>query len=174
MSHKEILKLLFPVEMGGDFDTDIGVEGKHLDAAETRCGDLLREIFPDRAAESLLDWERVCALTPEAGEVPESRRQKILAKIRERGGLSIAYFMGLADTMDFDISIEELQPNVEGHGPESIFIWRVHVMNQPVYYFEAGVSEAGQELCSWNNQGGLEGLFQELKPAHSQLIFAYV
>jgi len=173
VSHRDVLRLLFPVEMGGDFEKDLELEGKLLDEAQARAEELLREIFPDTANELLSEWERVCGLTPGASDPLALRRERVIQKLRELGRLDRAYYVALAATMGFAISIEELPPNVEGHGEESIFIWRIHVAGTPVYYFRAGESRAGERLCWWPAATALEGLFQDIKPAHTQLIFAY-
>ena len=57
--------------------------------------------------------------------------------------------------------------------PATIFIWRIHILGQPVYQFRAGESCAGERLLDWASQTGVEGIFQDLKPAHTMLIFAY-
>jgi uncharacterized protein YmfQ (DUF2313 family) len=174
MSHKDVLKQLFPIELGGVHDADLEIEGSHLDEALARSEQLLREVFPDTAGECIADWERVCAITPGAEDPLQLRRQRVVAKLLSRGGLSVAYFTHLAEEMDYTITIEELAPSVESHGNESVFIWRVTVHDtEGVYHFRAGQSRAGERLLWWTALTGLEGLFTDLKPAHTQIIFIY-
>jgi uncharacterized protein YmfQ (DUF2313 family) len=171
--HKDILKQLFPLELGGVFDDDLALEGGLLDQALARSEQLLRETFPDTSAELLAEWERICNIFPGDDDPIQERQTKVIEKFRARGGLSVAYFLGMAERMAYDISLEELAPNVETHGPESVFIWRITVNDSPAIYFRAGQSGAGERLCWLADITSLEGFLTELKPAHTQVIFAY-
>jgi uncharacterized protein YmfQ (DUF2313 family) len=181
MLHKDSLKLLFPIELQGDFEKDIELEGKHLDDAQLRAEHLLNEMFPDQSYELLPDWERVCGLTPGNDDTLQLRRDRVIRKLRERGGLSIPYFIALAEAMGYTITIEELKPFMAGINRagdalyiyESIWIWRVKVFGKPLYYFRAGRSVAGERLLWWSAQTELEDLLKELKPAHTYVIFEY-
>ncbi|MCE5274870.1 MAG: DUF2313 domain-containing protein [Deltaproteobacteria bacterium] len=174
MLHKDVLQLLFPTELGGVFDADIELEGSLLDEALTSSEQLLAEIFPEQANELLTDWERVCGLTPGASDTLQLRRQKVVAKLREQGSLCRNYYIELAAYLGYTITIEELASGAEGYGDEGIFVWRVTVANNtPIYYFRAGDSSAGDYLLWWPVQTAIEGLFEDLKPAHTQIIFAY-
>ena len=173
MLHKDILRQLFPIALGGVFDDDLALEGSLLDQTLMRSEQLLREVFPDTSAELLADWERICNLFPGNDDPIQERETKVVEKFRARGGLSVAYFMAMADRMGYDITLEELAPNVESYGPESVFIWRITVNDSPAIYFRAGQSGAGERLCWLADITSLEGFLTELKPAHTQVIFAY-
>jgi len=181
MLYKDVLKRLFPIELNGDFEKDIAIEGKHLDDAQSRAEDLLKESFPDGAYELLPDWERVCGLTPGSDDTLQLRRDRVIRKLRERGGLSIPYFIALAAAMGYEITIEELMPFMAGWGRagdalyiyESLWIWRVKVSGRPLYYFRAGQSLSGERLLWWTAQTELENILTELKPAHTYIIFDY-
>jgi uncharacterized protein YmfQ (DUF2313 family) len=181
MLHKNVLELLFPAELNGVFKDDTELEGKYLDASQTRVEDLLKEIFPDETYELLTGWERVTGLTPGADEPLKSRRDKVIRKLRELGGLSRQYFVDLAASMGYTIEIEELQPFMAGWGRagdpvyvEGVrFVWRVKVSGQSLCYFRAGESTAGEKLLWWDAQTVLENLFNEFKPAHTFIIFDY-
>jgi uncharacterized protein YmfQ (DUF2313 family) len=181
MLHKDTLKLLFPIELQGSFEKDIELEGKQLDNAQARAEQLLREMFPDNAYELLPDWERVCGLTPASDETLQMRINKVIRRLRELGGLSRAYFINLAASLGYTITIEELRPFMAGWGSagdtlyiyESLWIWRVKISGQALYYFRAGQSAAGERLLWWPAQTALEDLLKELKPAHTYVIFDY-
>lgn len=168
------MKLLFPLELGGVFDGDIALEGKHLDAAETSAAQLLREMMPQSAGDSIEDWERVCGLTPVSADTLQIRQTRVISKLRERGGLSIPHFTALAASWGYTVTIEELLANTDGLGEEGIFRWRVTFTSTPLYYFRAGQSRAGERLVDGPLADALEGIFIDLKPAHTQVIFAYV
>ena len=182
MSHSDTLKLLFPIELQGDFVKDIEVEGKYLDGAQSRAEQLLNEMFPDQSHELLPDWERVCGLTPGSDDTLQLRRDRVIRKLRERGSLSIPYFIALAAAMGYEITIEEDNPFICGWSEvgvdplsieESIFMWRVNVAGQPVYEFRCGESACGERLLWWPGVAELEICFNELKPAHTFVYFTY-
>jgi uncharacterized protein YmfQ (DUF2313 family) len=184
VSHSALLTRLFPLEIGGVFADDIAIEGAYLDAAQLRAEDLLWEIFPDQSRELLPDYERVCSLTPTDDEPLQYRREKVLQKLRDGGSLSRAYFIALAASLGYAATIDEMQPFRAGinHAgdtiwvPEIIFCWDVNVTisSRPVYYFVAGQSAAGEGL-SWSPPlTSLEDIFNELKPAHTYIVFNYI
>jgi len=181
VSHKDAIRLLFPVELTGVFDDDITVEGQILDEVEAQAEELLEEMMPDRTVKLLTDWERVYGLTPSSDATLQSRRDNVVRKIRERGGLSRVYFIALAAAMGYTITIEELQPFMAGWGragdplyeEEVRFIWRVCVAGQALYYYRAGLSTGGERLLWWPSVTALEDLFNDLKPAHTFIIFDY-
>ncbi len=181
MLHKDTLKLLFPIELQGYFEKDIELEGKHLDNAQNRAEQLLNEMFPDGAYELLPDWERVCGFMPSADDPLQLRKDRVIKKLGEIGGLSRAYFINLASSLGYTITIEELRPFMAGWGRagdtlyiyESLWIWRVKVSGQSLYYFRVGQSVAGERLLWWPAQTVLEDLLKELKPAHTFVFFDY-
>jgi uncharacterized protein YmfQ (DUF2313 family) len=174
MLHKDILKLLFPLELSGHHEADLQLEGAHLDYALDRAGQLLAEVFPDLTDELMSDWERICGLIPGDNDTLQLRRQRLVAKMRETGCLSIPYFIQLAANLGFTITIEELPKNYTGYGDESVFLWRITVQDieTTVYYFRAGESRAG-ELLSWWGVAELEDIINDLKPAHTDVLFVY-
>jgi uncharacterized protein YmfQ (DUF2313 family) len=172
--HAKALRMLFPVELVGMHENDLALEGQQLDTAQASAELLLREMFPQTVDATIADWERVYDLTPDPADTLQMRQAKIIIKMRELGGLSIPYYMTLAANMGYDdITIEELAPNTDGYGPEGIFRWRVTFTGTPVYYFRAGRSRAGDPLVGGAVPTAMEGIFEELKPAHTQVIYAY-
>ena len=83
--------------------------------------------------------------------------------------------------MGYDIDIVEPMPSMAGwlaagdelFGEEIVHQWGVKIKNQPVYYFRAGESAAGEPLLWWESQSVLEELFISLKPAHTYVYFIY-
>ncbi|WP_236851555.1 putative phage tail protein [Candidatus Sodalis pierantonius] len=78
----------------------------------------------------------------------QQRRQQVLARINATGGLSRKYFITLAKSLGYRITIDEPEP------------------------FRAGSSLAGEKLLTFG-QNLIEGLFKDLKPAHTQVVFNY-
>lgn len=174
MKHKDVLNLLFPLELSGDYSADIILEGKHLDDAQTSAELLLREMLPQSAGLSIADWERICGVSPDDDDTLQTRQLRVIAKLRERGSLALAYFQSLADAMGYTCTIEELRPNTDGLGAEGIFRWRITFTGSNLVYFRAGQSRAGDRLVTGTVASALEGLFTDIKPAHTQIIYAYV
>lgn len=178
----DTLRLLFPVELGGDHDADLTLDARGLDTAQANAEILLAEMFPDQAAVLLVDWERVVGITPGMDEPLQLRREAIVRKIRDRGGLSVAYFASLAASMGYVVNIAEPLPFMAGWGAAGdelfsdvvVYQWGLEIHNQPIYEFRAGESTAGEMLSWWNQQAWLEEVFRELKPAHTFVYFSYI
>lgn len=173
MSHKDVLLLLFPLELGGVYDQDAALEGLQLDDVQASGERLRREIYPQTCDKTIEDWERVCGLIPTSTDTLQMRQARVITKLRERGGLSIPYFTELATSMGYTVTIEELLANTDEYGAEGIFRWRVTFTGTPLYYFRAGQSRAGERLVDGPVATAMEGLFTDLKPAHTMIIFAY-
>ncbi len=181
MFHKDVLKNLNPLSIEGVYDSDIEIEGKHLDEAQLSAEELLNEMFPHRALTFLSRWERVLAITPSSEDTVQLRRDRIVNKLRARGGLHLQYFIILAETLGHTITIDEYQPFMAGIGEaghrvyieEVVYVWQVNVTDKGLFYFRAGESGAGERLLWWEAESVLENLFNELKPSHSFIIFNY-
>jgi uncharacterized protein YmfQ (DUF2313 family) len=176
-----MLRLLSPIELAGVFESDIDLEGAALDAVQESAEALLEEMYPDTAYELLADWERVYDIVPADGATLQSRRDAVVEKMRARGGLSRAYFIGLAAMHGWIITIDEMRAFTAGvsrcgdrlYVPGVRWIWRVNVGSQAIYRFRAGESTAGERLTWWVPNTELEDLLTELKPAHTAVIFNY-
>lgn len=181
MNHSDALTLLFPAELAGVFADDIALEGAALDSAQASAELILSESFPDSSSELLASWERVCGLTPAAGATMISRRDIVLQKLRERGGLSRDYFIALAAYYGWTITIDELLPFMAGwnrcgdrlYVDGVRWVWRVNVTGHEIYSFRTGESAAGERLTWWTPNVELQNLMNELKPAHTYVIFNY-
>ena len=173
MKHADTLKLLFPLEMDGDFNAGINLEGKQLDDAQAGAEQLLREMLPQTSGLTISDWERVCGVVPDDDDPLQIRQLRVINKLRSTGNLSVPYFQALAQTMGYECTIEELLANTDGYGDEGIFRWRITFISTGIIFFRAGQSRAGDYLVYGPVASALEGLFEDLKPAHTMVIFAY-
>ncbi|WP_310601214.1 putative phage tail protein [Desulfobulbus sp.] len=181
MSLKETLQYLMPIDLGGDHRGDLEHDARMLEAARQHGEISLTEMFPDGAAALLIDWERVYGLTPGADDPLQLRRDRVVRAVRQRGGLSIPYFRGLALAMGYSVEIEEPVPSMVGWlhagdelmAPEVIWQWGVKISGTPLYPFRAGESTAGESLLWWTGKEELERLFVALKPAHTYVYFNY-
>ncbi|SOZ12093.1 YmfQ family protein [Cupriavidus taiwanensis] len=187
MSHRDLLARLLPptsyTPAAVRINAELIAEGAALDGAQTAAAGVLGGVTPFFAKELLADWERVCDLSPSAGAPYQVRLQAVLAKLAETGGLSIAYFVGLAKGLGYTINIDEPQPFRAGSSRagqrlaafDVIWVWRVNVAGSATraYRFRAGMSRAGERL-TYAADPVIESMFNALKPAHTQAVYTYL
>lgn len=148
---------------------------------EVRVEDLLRESDPRTALEMLADWERVTGLPdPCTGPLDslEARRGAVVARLGHQGGQSRAFFLSLAESLGYTVSITEYRPFVAGSPAGGVLsngdwlhTWMVTAPETTVRKFKAGAG-AGERLATWGNDE-LECAIERAKPAHTNVIFAY-
>lgn len=107
MSHKDVLNKLIPLDLEGDADLDLEVEGKQLDEVQARGDDLLVEMFPNTTAELLPDWEELYDL--KQAEKPDFQRsQNLLSAVNDRGGITNAVIVeAVRPFVGYDVVVEE-------------------------------------------------------------------
>jgi len=186
MTHVDLLGALLPPESydpkGLRIGAELAAEGNALDAALARSGDAANAITPWLAGDLIVDWERVLGLSPAGGY--QQRLEAVLVKIAETGGLSIPYFKGLAARMGYTIDIVELQPFWVDYScvdrdliydEDIVWAWKVIVeggSGQRSYQFYVDSSCVGDRLLSFGDPV-IESVFEDLKPAHTFVYFAY-
>lgn len=177
----DALKLLFPIPLGPTFETALTCDALNLDRTQASADQLLAEIFPDGAYNLLPDWERVCGITPAIGDVVQLRCDRVISKLRELGDIKAPWFIKLAATMGFTITITHLTPFMSGwntagdplYVEDVWWVWQIHVTGTPVYNFRSGQALASERLSWWPAATALEDLFNDLKPADVYLQFVY-
>lgn len=183
---RELLYLLLPdgyARNGQRLNAELQAEGNMLASVERSAQDVLNGVTPFTAVALLSDWERVLGLSVSNGMTIQARRQQIMAKLNETGGLSRSYFIRLAKSLGYDVTIDEPEPFRCGRNrcgdrlwiPEIVWVWIVNIQDGqvPVYRFRCGSSATGERLMSFG-QNMLESIFRDLKPAHTQVVFNYV
>ena len=187
MKHADLLTRLLPPVSYSPTDPTLAAELKAevnaLDAVQANGARLLAGITPDGAGEMITDWERLLAITPNAGATQQERVDAVVAKIAEVGGLSIPYFERLAANLGYTIDIAEPQPFRAGTNrcgdplyiPDIIYVWKVsvHGASGRSYYFRTGTSAVGEPLLAFADPV-IETVFNDLKPAHTFVYFAYL
>lgn len=144
---------------------------------------IIAEAFPCSTSQLLPEWEATLGLpNPCTGPLPtiQQRQQAVCAKFAARGGQSIPYFIELAASLGYKITIEESAPfrasvNRAGDPDNSAdwaFAWTVVGPLVTVTYFRADESTAGEPLATWGNDL-LECMIREYAPAHTIPIFEY-
>ncbi len=161
----------------------IRADAASLGGATAAADRLADQIWPDNPA-GLDDWERVLGLPDpclafEALTVRQ-RLAAVVAKLRGLGGQSRAFFIELAASLGYAITITEYRPPrvgtcragdpVAGDGWTSA--WRVNAPAVTIFRAAAGSAAAGEALSVWGNKS-LECRLSAMAPAHTTLIFGY-
>lgn len=147
-----------------------------------RAGELIEDAFPATTIELLTEWEQTLGLPdPCAGEAPTFalRRAQVVAKLAGRGGQSKPYFIQVAASLGFTITITEFREfcaddpcDTPLYGEEWAHAWQVNAPLASLLEFEADHWRADDPLAIWGN-GLLECALRAIKPAHTTLIFSY-
>lgn len=154
-----------------------------LEAAQL-SGELLYDrIWPESGA-ALDEWERVLGL-PDHCVADESltvgqRINAVMAKLQGLGGQSRAFFIQLAASLGYSITITEYRPARAGiavagdaiNGDGWTSAWMVNAEAVNVFVARAGSAAAGEPLSVWGNKS-LECRLATMAPAHATLIFGY-
>ncbi|PJG83760.1 YmfQ family protein [Caviibacterium pharyngocola] len=190
-SHKTTLSQLYPpiaYDVNGErFLMQCEVDGNAFDRLQSSAETLLQALHPQDSGTMLADWERLCGLKIDLSKNYQDRVKRVIIQLNAMGGLSIPYFIQLAEQIGYQIQIKEfsaLQNDLPALGDVAqfnevssdhfIFIWRVTVLNgdDNIVYFRAGQSFAGDHLVEFGDPI-IEDFFRDLKPAHTYCYFAY-
>jgi len=150
---------------------------------DLRVDQLIDEADPRTTLEMLTDWERVLKLPDPCvteSQTTQARRNALVGKLVSIGGQSLAYFIGVAASLGFTVTITEFHPFLAGQGLAAdpltngdwAYAWRINGPQTTFRNFEAGRSTAGEPLRDWGNKL-LECVISRLKPAHTTLSFSY-
>jgi uncharacterized protein YmfQ (DUF2313 family) len=132
----------------------------------------------------LADWEGALGLPDlcSIGEVDTitKRQAAVVAKFIATGGQSAAYFISVAFSLGYAITITEFRPALAGmsacgdaiNGDEWPFTWRINAETTTMTYAQCGVSYCGDPLESWGNKQ-LECRLKKISPAHTIVDFGY-
>lgn len=188
--YREQLKALLPP--GQAFPRDPGttlhdlLDGMSIELARVdgRASVLPQEANPATAGELLSDWERVTGLPDKCSGVLEEslqgRRNALLTKLTSTGGQSTEYFVELAASLGYTVTIEVYRPFRVGRSSvgdsltngDWAFTWLIRAPEVTVTSFRVGRSAVGERLRTWGNDT-LECKINQLKPAHTIALFAY-
>lgn len=146
------------------------------------------ESDPRLTRQLLADWEKAFGLPDDCISTPQSIDDRIAALINRMtlaGGQSIPFFIRLAASIGYEITITEFSPFMAGvsrvgddwwclGAPEIRFYWRVHVSKTRLTWFRAGSGELGVDHhLEFSIAEDLECILRRYKPAHTQVVFDY-
>lgn len=146
-----------------------------------RALNLIEEADPRTTSELLADWERIAGLPDTCvttSQTTAQRRAALVARLTTVGGQSAAYFIALALSLGFSITITEFQQHtVEDdvnhplYGQPWNFAWQVNAALDTVGYLT--VDDTVDDPLAWWGNDALECMINRLKPAHTLALFAY-
>lgn len=149
---------------------------------DDRVDNLLDEADPLTTIELLQDWETSRGLPNACVGAPstiQERRNILLFRLRLIGRQDPAFYIDLAAALGFTITITEFTPwtvadpiNLPMYGESWRFYWQVNAPLINEIWFRVGQSGVNEPLRAFGNKR-LECLMNEVKPAHTQIIFAY-
>lgn len=165
-----------------DDNPQLSAWSEELARVQSRADTLVEEFDPRTTYELLPDYERIFGLPTDCmyniAQTLQQRHSSLVAQMTSFGGQSRAYFINLALSAGFIITITEFKPFSVGgtvadiiYGPEWAYAWQINAPLNTVVNFlvNSGVNEA---LGAWGNTL-LECLINRFKPAHTIAIFAY-
>jgi len=163
---------------------------------------LTQESDPRTTVLLLSDWERAWGLPDPCVAEPltvADRQIALVTKMTMLGGQSRSFFVNLAATLGYTITIHEYAPymcgvsrcgdthaldiTTGGDGsvprwelgpPESRFIWTVSVSSVRYTWLRAGSGQCGVDhMLEISLATDLECVLQRYQPAHTQVVFDY-
>lgn len=179
MGSKAVIEKLFALPMGGDFDALTTVLGDIFDEVDADIDNLLLEASATTADETLQQWLDDYGLAFDAGDSTAWKRQVLLAKLNELGGLSIPYYVNHAARFDEVVSIRDSLVFKFGdrfggkfYGAEHVHSFILALKDQHRFPFKFG-DKFGAKFVSYDKRNSMEEMFLRLKPAHTKIFFKY-
>jgi uncharacterized protein YmfQ (DUF2313 family) len=152
---------------------------------DLRCDQLLNEADPRTTLELLTEWERVAGLPDPCVTIDQSidqRRAALVSKLTATGGQSRAYFIALAESIGYvGATIDEYAPmtcndNCDDwlYSEADLFCWQLNLPGSTGGLFVMDCdSDCNSALQSWGDEA-IECRVNKFKPAHTNVIFAYI
>jgi uncharacterized protein YmfQ (DUF2313 family) len=147
---------------------------------------LLGDAFPCSTVQLLPEWEATLGLPDPCVQPPntmiQQRQAAVCAKFAARGGCSQQYFIDLAASLGYDITITTYAPFRAGvsrvgtplYSSAWASAWMIEIIGAPdaITYFRAGISAVGERLADWT-VSELQCLFEAIAPANTVPLFEY-
>lgn len=190
-AYTQALQALMPVGLAWTREPDavqsavLGALANSYQRSDSGALSLLRGGFPASATILLTEWEKSLGLPDDCsiGEVDTigKRQAAVVSKLISTGGQSKSYFIGIARTLGFNITIKEFRQARSGlsvcgdglNGEDWPFVWMVVADSTTVSFARAGNSYCGDPLRSWGNKQ-MECTFNKLSPSHTIVKFGYI
>lgn len=157
---------------------------QELARVDGRALQLVEEADPRTVAELFADWERVaglpdaCVIAFAGDQTVAQRRSALVGRLATLGGQSAAYFVGLAASLGYAITVSEFSEHSVVHDVEHPlysaawnFAWQVNAALNTVNDITVEASTE-DPLAAWGNSL-LECVIKRLSPAHTNVLFSY-
>ena len=155
---------------------------QELARIQARADSLVAEADPCTTNEVLADYERIFGLPTDCMtgiiQTLQQRHSALVAQMTGIGGQSISYFINLAASAGYTITITEFTASTVAMtvadaivGGDWTATWQVNAVLNAVTNFLAD-SLVDEALGSWGNTQ-LECLINRFKPAHTHALFSY-
>lgn len=171
----------WPRDSGATLTKLLQAMADELARIDGRAAQLIEESDPRTTAELLADWERVAGLPDScvtAAQATAQRRAALHAKLTTLGGQSVAYFIALAASLGYTVTITEFEQHTVVDDVEHPlyshpwqFAWQVNAPQDTVGTLSV-TDTVADPLAWWGNEL-LECVVNRLKPAHTHVLFAY-
>ena len=160
------------------------------DVAQAMTDLLFVENNPALTSTMLPDWldnynlPDPCLTAAGVTQTTADLQAALIFRIQLQGGASPAFFIALAATLGYDITITEYRLFKCGfaqcgvtqlNDPSMQYQWTVNVGTPALYYFHAGAAQSGvTPLLNYQKAPDLECILKRYKPTHTYLNFNYV
>jgi uncharacterized protein YmfQ (DUF2313 family) len=188
--YKRMLKALLPrgkiwqVEDDSTLAEFLHGEGEEFARVDTRSEELIVESRVGTTNQLLTEHETDYGIPDECTDLANttSERKKILlSKIIAVGQQDKDYFIEIALTLGYTITIDEFSPFICGVGVSGdpcgdhvvLFHWRVNIVGGKgaIIQFKSGSSQSGDPIKFLPGFDLLKCIFAKLKPAHTVIIW---
>lgn len=155
-----------------------------LSRVDGRAQQLVEEADPRTVAELFADWERVaglpdaCAQAFGGDQTMAQRCAALVGRLTTLGGQSPAYFVGLAASLGYAITITEFRAHCVNDDVECPlydtawnFAWQVNAALNTVTDITVD-NTVEDPIAAWGN-ALLECVIKRLKPAQTTVLFSY-
>lgn len=192
-SYVSLLRSLLPrgkawgLQLGGLLDELLHGFAQELSRVDAQVNKLSNERDSRFTNELLSEHETELDLPDECTinrpTTVEARRQAVHAKLLSLGGLNPQFYIDFASNLGYTITIDEFSPFICGLGDSGdscgdsdiIFHWRVNFdTDTELLFFRSGIGASGDRIIDAVTGEDLLCFFNELKPAHTILIFRAV
>lgn len=150
---------------------------------DTAISGAMDEADPNTSVQVLSEWERVVGLPDPCSAIRSTlaeRRDEVVTRLSTRGGQSRKFFIDLAESLGYTITIQEFDRFVAGsdagdrlYNKDWIFAWKIIAPSNQGNVFRAGSGLAGDRL-SFTTDNSFECLITRHQPAHTILMFEYI
>ena len=171
----------WPRDAGATLTKLLRAMADELARVDSRAGQLIDETDPRTTNELLADWKRVAGLPDScvtAAQSTAQRRAALHAKLTTLGGQSTAYFIALAASLGYTVTITEFEQHTVVDDVEHPlyshpwqFAWQINAPQDTVGTLSV-TDTVADPLAWWGNEL-LECVIRRIKPAHTHVLFAY-